>query len=210
MQSDNYLLGRFYIVDIKSRDGNIICLIEDPSQVARDFPTPLRGLAGDELLFETHLMFGWGGDGFWLSWLLTCVRYIYKNALDIYSSFFRVIFSSCSHSKLFHFPLSSLPSIVLATTKPPSSQHSDINRCYVFLFHVGILFDILPFLSSHCFMFEINMFIGGICGGLCGFGWGLDVPGGGMKRFGGWICWFLDLQLGILSLMIFLVDLSGW
>jgi hypothetical protein len=35
------------------------------------------------------------------------------------------------------------------------------------------------------------------------------VPGAGMKRFDGWIYWFCDLQLGILSLMIFLVDLSG-
>lgn len=30
-----------------------------------------------------------------------------------------------------------------------------------------------------------------------------------MKRFDGWICWFCDPQLGILSLRIFLVDLSG-
>ena len=45
---------------------------------------------------------------------------------------------------------------------------------------------------------------------LCGLVGGLGVPSGGMKRFDGWIYWFWGLQLVILSLMIFLVDLSGW
>jgi hypothetical protein len=54
------------------------------------YPHPIKGMGGDELLSKSQLMFGVGmGSG---------RPDPYKNALDMYLSFFRVIFSSCSHS----------------------------------------------------------------------------------------------------------------
>lgn len=105
---------------------------------------------------------GWG----WALVALTRIRYIYKNAIDIYLSFFRVIFSSCSHSsQLFN---TSAPSTFLTavncigheTTFKPA-QRLKLPLCLVV--SCLIFFEIIPFLSSHCFMFEINLFIDGIC-----------------------------------------------
>jgi hypothetical protein len=53
------------------------------------YPHPIKGMGGDELLSKTQLMFGVGmGSG---------RPDPYKNALDMYLSFFKVIFSLCSH-----------------------------------------------------------------------------------------------------------------
>lgn len=181
LQSDNYLLWRFYIVDIKSRDGSLICPI-GPVMSSMGFSHPIKGIGSGWASSKTHLMFGVGMGSscpdLYQVYLQKCPCHI-PNSLTLRS-----------------LPLSSLPSIVLAM-KPPSSQHSDLNCLYILLFHVWYLFEIIPFLSSHCFMFEINLFIDGIC----------------VVSMEGWVCLVLewrDLMDGFIGFVIFSWVFCHW